>query len=279
MPSKSPEAMHQMAADWKGFALARRGNGRYHHTMGLHEEIDMSARRRVLACGDIHGDFDVFEAKLAELKWDPEEDGLILLGDLVDRGPDPMRALEWIRRKGIRRTLGNHEEIALLVALRECDEAWARKCGAGWIWDMDRGLAREVAARLMDAPVALSVRTPVGRDVGFVHADCPSDWSWVTRTLAGPSSRERDDMIGLCMWSRDHGLKIVESFAENQGIGAPTGKVTGADHLFHGHTIFHRPFMHGDRSWLDTGAYATGLLTMIDVDRWIDDEDKHRIFQ
>jgi serine/threonine protein phosphatase 1 len=261
------------------FALACGEDIAYGDAMGLHRKIDLGARRRILACGDVHADFDLFEAKLREMQWDPQQDALVLLGDLVDRGPDPMRALDWISREGVLRIRGNHEEIARLVADRDCDEEWARKCGADWIWDMDRGEAREVADRLMDAPVAITAATPVGRDVGFVHADCPSDWSWVVETLTGPPSRRRDDMVGLCTWSRDHGLKIVEAFAGNGGRGAPSGKVTGIDHLFHGHTIFHRPFIHGDRSWLDTGAYATGRLTMIDVDRWLDDDDKHRIFQ
>jgi hypothetical protein len=29
------------------------------------------------------------------------------------------------------------------------------------------------------------------------------------------------------------------------------------------------PIVHSNCSWIDTGAYKTGLLTLVDVDEWI----------
>lgn len=243
--------------------------------MGLHKEIDLRSRRRVLAAGDVHGDFDLLEAKLRDLSFDPEQDELVLLGDLVDRGPDSMRAMDWL---GTTRVRGNHEEIAALVASRECDEEYARDCGAGWIWDMDRAEARDVAAKLNDAPVALTLLTPGGRRIGIVHADCPADWNWVTGVLDGPDGSQRRAMVNLCLWSRDQGLEIVQAFHEKRPSTAPTGVMTGIDHVFHGHTIMWKPFIHGDRSWIDTGGAMTGRLTVVDVDHWLDLEDMHRFY-
>lgn len=245
--------------------------------MRLHREIDLRDRRRVLAAGDVHGDFDLLEARLTEMAWDPLQDQLILLGDIVDRGPDSLRALEWVDTL---RVLGNHEEVVALVAQREIDdEEWVREFGAGWIWDMDRAQARDVARRLNEAPVALSVVTPVGRRIGICHADCPSDWNWVVTTLEGEEGATRREMVRKCLWSRDQGLEIVNAHYEGRSHESPSGIMSGIDHVFHGHTAMWRPFIHGDRSWIDTGGAMTGRLTVVDVDRWLDDEHLHRMYQ
>lgn len=246
-------------------------------SMKLHRQIDLRNRRRVLVAGDVHGDFDLLASELAEMGWDPAQDELVLLGDLVDRGPDSMRAMDWIDTL---RVLGNHEEIALLIARREIeDEEWVRRIGAGWIWDMDRSQAREVAARLNHAPVALTLTTPAGRRIGICHADCPSEWDWVSSTLEGEENGERREMVRKCLWSRDHGLEIMEAHHEGRPQESPSGKMTGVDHVFHGHTITGRPFIHGDRSWIDTGSAMTGRLTVVDADRWLDYDDMHRIYE
>lgn len=61
-----------------------------------------------MAIGDIHGCSDEFEALLARLK-PTAEDTLILLGDLVNRGPNSRRVLDVAREVGAISLLGNHE--------------------------------------------------------------------------------------------------------------------------------------------------------------------------
>ncbi len=40
--------------------------------------------------------------------------------------------------------------------------------------------------------------------------------------------------------------------------------------MFYGHTrTGTEPVRHGNQSWIDTGAYRTGILTMVDADTWI----------
>ena len=45
--------------------------------------------------------------------------------------------------------------------------------------------------------------------------------------------------------------------------------VKNIDHVFHGHTILGSPFTLSNRSWIDTGAYMGGDLTLIDIDRFL----------
>lgn len=63
---------------------------------------------RVIAVGDIHGCADEFEQLLGKLAL-TRHDRLILLGDLVNRGPDSARVLALAREHAHRSLLGNHE--------------------------------------------------------------------------------------------------------------------------------------------------------------------------
>ena len=53
--------------------------------------------------GDIHGQFDTLQSLLRHLGYDengdhPQGRHLILLGDLVDRGPDTPAVLDWYQQ-------------------------------------------------------------------------------------------------------------------------------------------------------------------------------------
>jgi len=75
-------------------------------------------KNRLFAVGDIHGCFASFE-KLIETKIKPRKtDKIILLGDLIDRGPQSKEVVDLIidlQRKGfdIIPLLGNHEDMML----------------------------------------------------------------------------------------------------------------------------------------------------------------------
>ena len=51
--------------------------------------------RRVLAIGDIHGNFSRLLKLIHKVNFDPTQDFLILLGDYIDRGDENMRCLRW----------------------------------------------------------------------------------------------------------------------------------------------------------------------------------------
>lgn len=84
---------------------------------------------RIIAIGDIHGCHQEFAELLARLAPTPD-DRLILLGDLVNRGPDSARVIDLALRHGALALLGNHEARLLAyrrtrnrAALKEDDEA------------------------------------------------------------------------------------------------------------------------------------------------------------
>lgn len=73
--------------------------------------------RRHLVIGDLQGCREEFEHLLERLRYDPAGDRLLLLGDLVNRGPDSLGCLRLARQLGAQAVLGNHDLHLLRSAL------------------------------------------------------------------------------------------------------------------------------------------------------------------
>lgn len=65
--------------------------------------------KRTILVGDIHGCLDEFEHLLDKLSYNPTYDRLILLGDLIDRGPDSAGVVRAARLMNLECVKGNHE--------------------------------------------------------------------------------------------------------------------------------------------------------------------------
>lgn len=66
-------------------------------------------KSRLIFVGDIHGCIEEFKELLIKLNYDPVHDRLILLGDLVDRGPDSLAVVQLAMRMNLECVMGNHE--------------------------------------------------------------------------------------------------------------------------------------------------------------------------
>lgn len=162
------------------------------------------------AIGDLQGCFDEFEALLARIGFRPDADRLLLVGDLVNRGPGSLPALRWVHahRDNVDCVLGNHDLHLLAVSL-----------GLSKIKGKDT-LGGILAAP--DAPILLGwLRTqPLVRKIGshlMVHAGLLPQWSTaqalacsdeVQAALTGPDYREfMSQMYGNKPDGWDDGLK------------------------------------------------------------------------
>ena len=69
------------------------------------------------AISDIHGQFAALEALLERINF-KDTDELYVLGDVIDRGPEPIKCLQYImERPNIHMLLGNHELMMLNAVL------------------------------------------------------------------------------------------------------------------------------------------------------------------
>lgn len=245
-----------------------------------HIELDLSSFRRVLAVSDVHGEYGQLQRRLDEMDYDDRRDALIIDGDLVDRGPESMEALAWRKRRNVHCGLGNHDLMPQMFLDGDAQLEDIREWGGQWFIDLDEDERRRVAALLRDAPVAMTVRTPVGRTVGFVHADCPQDWDSLIDILENPRDYRFARTVNDCLWSRNTIVELLNAVGTEDGPPRPYScRMENIDHVFHGHTTIMRAFAHHDRTWMDTGAcFPGGRLTVIDVDQWLDDIDRNSPF-
>lgn len=64
----------------------------------------------IVAVGDIHGCLEEFDELLKTIQYNKNQMRLVLLGDLMDRGPDPIGCVRRARELDVECIMGNHEE-------------------------------------------------------------------------------------------------------------------------------------------------------------------------
>ena len=226
--------------------------------------------RRAYAVGDIHGRLDLLDRLLADIDHDiagrsAADTFVVFLGDLIDRGPQSGEVIERLRTlRGKAFTpvflLGNHEEVLLrlLAGERGLLVSWLRFGGAEC--SQSYGLDPNQLIYLPEAEAIEALRAAVPAshieflqtfidtfrfgDYLFVHAGIRPGVE-----LAGQSQRDLRWIRAAFLDSQaDHGFVVV-----------------------HGHTIASEVVEQRNRIGIDTGAYATGVLTAIGLEggeRW-----------
>ncbi len=75
---------------------------------------------RTLIIGDVHGCLDELQALVARCGQMPD-DRVVLVGDLVAKGPDSVGVVRWAREGGIAAVLGNHDAHVLRASHGDSD--------------------------------------------------------------------------------------------------------------------------------------------------------------
>ena len=68
---------------------------------------------KLYAVGDIHGCYNLLMSRLKEIGFDFENDLLIAVGDLVDRGTQNIECIELLSKPWFTSVRGNHEDLCI----------------------------------------------------------------------------------------------------------------------------------------------------------------------
>lgn len=197
-----------------------------------------------LVIGDVHGQRATFERLLDKVGFSPDRgDRILLLGDVIDRGPDSPGMLSWLQRDGVYCIRGNHEQLMIeaLDGNKLMEELWVGHNGGGWASELGPGALEGWRRALNSLPVALEVDVPQGKMV-LVHAEVSetTPW-WATRKWL-----EEGDRTALIrsIWSKSRVWNRSERDA-----GVPDVWRT-----FHGHVALKKFIQVGNMRWIDRGA-------------------------
>ena len=215
---------------------------------------------RWYAIGDIHGCYDLFEALAEAIEEDdkasgPAETTVVLLGDLVDRGPDSRKVIEgarqWQKSRNVRILAGNHEEMFLesfedKAVLRHFLKHGGRETILSYgipkkeyndasISSLQKRLHELVPKKHRKFMQGFEEFVVAG-DFAFVHAG-------ITPGVPLEEQKRRD-----LLWIRERFL----------AHDAPHPHI-----IVHGHTIFEDVDERPNRIGIDTGAFRFGRLTAV----------------
>lgn len=197
---------------------------------------------RTVIVGDIHGCRAELEALLAAVTFG-EGDRLVMVGDLVARGPDPCGTIDLLLSVGARAVRGNHEDRVLRWRKRR-----ERPLGPAHRAVVD--VLRERHWAYLEA-LPLWLDLPEHR-VRVVHAG----------VIPGVPIERQDPrtlMYVRCLGPSGKPL-------EERGDALWGARYVGPPHVVFGHNAMSEPQIHPHATGLDTGAVYGNRLTAMVLD-------------
>jgi diadenosine tetraphosphatase ApaH/serine/threonine PP2A family protein phosphatase len=129
-------------------------------------EKDTNRNARTIVIGDVHGCVDELQDLLRRCSIDKAADRVVLVGDLVAKGPDSQGVVQLVRERGFAAVLGNHDAKVLSIG-RDSAHATADERGKGDHAAVARSLEPDDWRYLEDLPL---YRELPDLDVIVVHA-------------------------------------------------------------------------------------------------------------
>ena len=231
---------------------------------------------RDFVCGDIHGCFELLEKKLAEVDFNPQADRLFSVGDIIDRGVDSEKALNYLGQSWFYCIRGNHEQMLLDWCTEKTaasrSDAFHFHIHNGGIWiadyldvhiqkltdDINRDEAitdiypalNHWVNAIKKLPYTIEIKYR-NKKIGIVHAEIPQQIKWPS--LEAELNKKK--VLYSILYSR----RYITSFNNSKY------RINGIDEIYCGHTIVDTPQRKGNVNYIDTGAYSNNNLTLIEL--------------
>lgn len=203
---------------------------------------------RLLAIGDIHGEYDMLCSVLDKCNYIPEDDTLILIGDYIDRGLQSKKTVKKVKtliNSGAIALKGNHEQMAYKYA-RELKEKKAPPTEKLYFSNGGRQTINnysnidefiEDTLWLNELPVYKKISNYI-----FVHAGLK------------PGIELKNQRTEDMLWIRNEFL--MHDWAQDNCIN---------ETIVAGHTPFREIKYFSQSIIIDTGAGKGGYLSLIDL--------------
>ena len=119
----------------------------------LHKTLDVGEGTRAIIVGDVHGCLEELKMLLSVVNFNHTQDRLILVGDLVNKGPNSTGVISFMRelKDTAFAVRGNHDEAALKAYFSLCGSPASAKYP--WVSSM----STEDASYLAELPYTLSI--------------------------------------------------------------------------------------------------------------------------
>ena len=211
---------------------------------------------RILAIGDMHGNFDRLLSVFHKVQFRPEKDLLILLGDYIDRGSENLRCLRWAmemsEKENVIALRGNHEQMMLeYYALKgKYSDIWLPNGGSAPKREMDVWMKRDPGAlrKVLDFILARPLYHRLEVD-GQEYIFCHAGWK-----PGVPLEEQNEETL---LWIRS------EFYRHYEGDAIAVVGHTPTEYFDSGHTT---PIFFGNIILLDTGSFLPqGKISCIDV--------------
>ena len=215
---------------------------------------DKEITGKLYAVGDIHGCYNLLMTRLKEIGFDFENDLLVAVGDLVDRGAQNIQCVELLSKPWFTSVRGNHEDLCIGGLHNESYKRCHVSNGGEWFYMLDGQAMYNIAKTFAELPVVLEI-SHNGKKFGFVHGHIEqNNWDEFKETFTQEPTAFRDPSE-LAMWGRERLNDENSQYTH----------VSGVDAVIMGHTVTQKPCKRDNCYWIDTGAVHWGTMTILDL--------------
>lgn len=224
--------------------------------MALVKIWDKEIKGKLWAVGDIHGCYNLLMTRLKEIGFDFENDLLVAVGDLVDRGTQNIQCVELLSKPWFASVRGNHEDLCIGGLHNESYKRCHVANGGEWFYMLDGQAMYNIAKTFAELPVVLEI-SHNGKKFGFVHGHIEqNNWDEFKETFTQEPTAFRDPSE-LAMWGRERLNDENPQYTH----------VSGIDAVIMGHTVTQKPCKRDNCYWIDTGAVHWGTMTILDLSK------------